>query len=79
MQPGDPGSEENPFAAVLVLKDPSDWYRDLQLILDVVLTRERSPLIHKHLSHQWQSLYCRSLQLIADAVLDVSRPLIRAA
>lgn len=25
---------------MLVLKDPSDWYRDLQLILDVVLSSE---------------------------------------
>ena len=36
LAPGDPGTADNPFAAVMVLKDPTDWFRDLQLILDVV-------------------------------------------
>ncbi|MEW5297222.1 MAG: hypothetical protein WDW38_006046 [Sanguina aurantia] len=32
------GSEANPIRAVLVMADPDDWYRDTQLILDVVMT-----------------------------------------
>lgn len=30
------GSEANPTAGVLIFKDPPDWYRDTQLILDVL-------------------------------------------
>lgn len=33
---GDMGSEGNPIAGVLVFKDPNDWYRDTQLVLDVL-------------------------------------------
>jgi hypothetical protein len=33
------GTEEEPIAAVLVMHDPSDWARDLQLLSDVLLTR----------------------------------------
>ncbi|KAI3431576.1 hypothetical protein D9Q98_004626 [Chlorella vulgaris] len=33
------GSPEHPISAVMVLTDPSDWYRDLQLITDVLLSR----------------------------------------
>ena len=32
------GTEEAPFQAVLVFSDPVDWYRDLQLITDVVMS-----------------------------------------
>lgn len=32
------GTADNPIAAVLVFKDPSDWYRDAQLALDIVLS-----------------------------------------
>ncbi|KAK9829998.1 hypothetical protein WJX72_009132 [[Myrmecia] bisecta] len=32
------GSEAQPFAAVLVFKDPVDWYQDLQLATDVILS-----------------------------------------
>lgn len=32
------GTEENPFQAVMVFSDPVDWYRDLQLITDVVMS-----------------------------------------
>lgn len=39
---GAAGSEENPIAAVLVFKDPIDWYRDAQLALDVVTSGETS-------------------------------------
>ena len=30
------GSQEDPFRACLVFTDPSDWYRDLQLLTDVL-------------------------------------------
>lgn len=33
---GNMGSEGNPIAGVLVFKDPNDWYRDTQLVLDVL-------------------------------------------
>jgi ribonucleotide monophosphatase NagD (HAD superfamily) len=33
------GTEEAPIAAVLVMHDPDDWSRDLQLLTDVLLTR----------------------------------------
>jgi hypothetical protein len=32
------GSPQRPIRAVLVFYDPDDWYRDLQLILDVVIS-----------------------------------------
>ena len=32
------GTEQNPFQAVLVFTDPVDWYRDLQLITDVIMS-----------------------------------------
>ena len=32
------GTEQNPFQAVMVFSDPVDWYRDLQLITDVVMS-----------------------------------------
>lgn len=32
------GSTDNPIAAILVFKDPCDWYRDAQLALDIVLS-----------------------------------------
>lgn len=32
------GFEEAPFEAVLVFTDPIDWYRDLQLITDVIMS-----------------------------------------
>ena len=32
------GTEANPVAAVLVLKDPKDWYRDVQLVLDLIMS-----------------------------------------
>lgn len=32
------GTEEAPFQAVLVFSDPIDWYRDLQLITDVIMS-----------------------------------------
>ena len=32
------GTEEAPFQAVLVFSDPTDWYRDLQLITDVIMS-----------------------------------------
>ena len=32
------GTEEAPFQAVMVFSDPVDWYRDLQLITDVVMS-----------------------------------------
>lgn len=31
-------SEDRPIAAVMVFTDPDDWYRDAQLISDVVLS-----------------------------------------
>lgn len=33
------GTQENPFRAIMVLNDPADWYRDLQLLTDVILGR----------------------------------------
>ena len=32
------GSQEAPFEAVLVFTDPVDWYRDLQLLTDVIMS-----------------------------------------
>ena len=32
------GTEDAPFQAVLVFSDPIDWYRDLQLITDVIMS-----------------------------------------
>lgn len=32
----DAGSQTRPFEAVMVYTDPHDWYKDLQLIHDVV-------------------------------------------
>ncbi len=32
------GTEEAHFQAVLVFSDPIDWYRDLQLITDVIMS-----------------------------------------
>lgn len=32
------GTEANPVAAVLVLKDPTHWYRDVQLVLDLIMS-----------------------------------------
>lgn len=32
------GTEEAPFEAVLVFTDPVDWYRDLQLLTDVIMS-----------------------------------------
>jgi len=32
------GTEDAPFKAVLVFSDPIDWYRDLQLITDVIMS-----------------------------------------
>lgn len=32
------GTERRPIEAVLVMNDPDDWYRDLQLIVDVLLS-----------------------------------------
>lgn len=32
------GSEEKPFQAALLFNDPSDWYQDLQLFTDIVLS-----------------------------------------
>lgn len=34
---GDMGTKSNPVAAVLVLKDPVHWYRDVQLVLDLIM------------------------------------------
>ena len=31
-------TEANPIAAVLVLKDPTHWYRDVQLVLDIIMS-----------------------------------------
>ena len=35
------GSEEAPFEAALVFTDPVDWYRDLQLLTDVIMSGRR--------------------------------------
>ena len=32
------GTQEAPFEAVLVFTDPVDWYRDLQLLTDVIMS-----------------------------------------
>ena len=32
------GTEQAPFEAVMVYSDPVDWYRDLQLITDVIMS-----------------------------------------
>ena len=32
------GTERRPIEAVLVMNDPDDWCRDLQLIVDVLLS-----------------------------------------
>ena len=40
------GTEEAPFQAVMVFSDPVDWYRDLQLITDVVMSGQ---LLHTQL------------------------------
>ena len=32
------GTHEAPFEAVLVFTDPVDWYRDLQLLTDVIMS-----------------------------------------
>lgn len=39
---GGMGSEANPIAAVLVFKDPPDWYRDTQLVLDVLTSGDHN-------------------------------------
>lgn len=31
------GSPKRPIAAILVFKDPDDWYLDLQIMTDVIL------------------------------------------
>lgn len=31
------GSPKRPIEAILVFKDPSDWYLDLQIMTDVIL------------------------------------------
>ena len=43
------GTEEAPFQAVLVFSDPIDWYRDLQLITDVIMSGWRN--MSRCLSH----------------------------
>ena len=40
------GTEEAPFQAVMVFSDPVDWYWDLQLITDVVMSGQ---LLHSQL------------------------------
>ena len=32
------GTKEAPFEAALVFTDPVDWYRDLQLLTDVIMS-----------------------------------------
>ncbi len=39
-------TDDAPIAAVLVMNDPDDWYRDLQLITDVILTRGVPTRLH---------------------------------
>ena len=36
------GTEAAPFQAVLVFTDPVDWYRDLQLITDVIMSGQHA-------------------------------------
>lgn len=36
------GTEAAPYQAVLVFSDPIDWYRDLQLITDVIMSGQPS-------------------------------------
>lgn len=45
------GTEEAPFQAVMVFSDPVDWYRDLQLITDVVMSGQllQSQVSTKHM------------------------------
>ena len=40
------GTEEAPYEAVLVFTDPIDWYRDLQLITDVIMSGQL--FLHVH-------------------------------
>lgn len=47
------GTEEAPFQAVLVFSDPVDWYRDLQLITDVIMSGQ---LVWIQLPHQHHEL-----------------------
>ena len=44
--PAGAGTEGNPIAAVLLFKDAVDWYRDMQLTLDVVTSGVLSAALH---------------------------------
>lgn len=49
------GTEEAPFEAALVFTDPVDWYRDLQLLTDVIMSGRlllTFRLVLQHLSCQ---------------------------
>ena len=68
------GTEEAPFQAVMVFSDPVDWYRDLQLITDVVMSGQllQSQLpIETHLrtesSQSVSALACWQLKVLVVA------------
>ena len=42
------GTEANPVAAVLVLKDPTHWYKDVQLVLDLITSGAKACQTLKH-------------------------------
>ncbi len=81
LAPGDPGTADNPFAAVMVLKDPTDWFRDLQLILDVV-TSSAPPLALYNRSVSsgseakvlWLAIWSIGLHIVTMLCLEGSLP-----
>ena len=37
------GSSKRPIEAILVFKDPADWYLDLQIMTDVIMGGKAQP------------------------------------
>lgn len=66
------GTEEAPFQAVLVFSDPIDWYRDLQLITDVIMSGQHDMSCCVYASSSLTPS-CQVLlhvwQLIADVII----------
>ena len=68
------GTEEAPFQAVLVFSDPIDWYRDLQLITDVIMSGQHDMSCCVYASSSLTPSSCQVLlhvwQLIADVIMS---------
>ncbi len=64
------GSEESRIKTVLVFKDPSDWYVDLQVITDVCVGGQSSTGDITLLGHKQDVFSCLIIGGVAQAPAD---------